>query len=216
MKIQWLGHACFLITTADGVKIATDPYDSSIGLKLPPVSADIVTTSHGHFDHAAVSEIHGTPKVVNSPEGLDYGKVKIRGVATYHDEHKGAQRGPNIMFVISAADDGGSISVCHAGDLGHLLTPEMVEGLKGLDVFMVPVGGTYTLDAAGARKVVDQIGPRIVIPMHYKIPGLSLGVEGADKFLAGQQEVTRLKELEITGRDLPPKMRIVVLERSAP
>ena len=140
----------------------------------------------------------------------------LRALEMLRDETRSGTMRRTLNAIRQTLDDGGSLSVCHAGDLGHLLTPEMVEGLKGLDVFMVPVGGTYTLDAAGARKVVDQIGPRIVIPMHYKIPGLSLGVAGADKFLAGQQEVTKLKELEITGRDLPPKSRIVVLERSAP
>ncbi len=215
MKIQWLGHSSFLMTTNDGVRIVTDPYDSSIGLKLPFVTADIVTTSHGHFDHAAVSEVHGTPKIVNSIEGLDYGKVKIRGVATFHDESEGAERGRNIMFVIEVAEEGGAVSVCHAGDLGHLLTPGMVEELGSVDVLMIPVGGVYTLNAAGARRVVEQVEPHIAIPMHYKIPGLSLGVAGVEEFIAGQKEVAGLKELDVSSRDLPPRTSIVVLERSA-
>lgn len=215
MKIRWLGHSCFQITTADGVRIITDPYDSSIGLKLPFVSADIVTTSHGHFDHAAASEVHGTPKVVNSPEGLDYGKVKIRGIATFHDESEGAERGRNIMFVIQVTEQNANVTICHAGDLGHALSPRTAEDLKGVDVLMIPVGGVYTLDAAGAQKVVEQIEPHIVIPMHYKIKGLSIGIAGVEAFVAGRKDVSRLKEMEITGRDMPPQTRTVILERFA-
>jgi L-ascorbate metabolism protein UlaG (beta-lactamase superfamily) len=215
MKMQWLGHACFLITTSGNLRILTDPYDSSIGLKLPPVSADIITTSHGHFDHAAVSEVQGTPKVVNSTEGLDLGKVKIRGVATYHDEHKGAERGQNIIFLIEIIEGRETFTICHAGDLGHTLTPPTLERLTGVDVLLIPVGGFYTIDGVGARKVTEQIKPRIVIPMHYKIRGVSLNISGAEKFLEGKKDVKRLNELVLTNRaELPPETQVILLEKA--
>jgi L-ascorbate metabolism protein UlaG (beta-lactamase superfamily) len=215
MKIQWLGHACFLMTTSANLRILTDPYDSSIGLKLPFVSADIVTTSHGHFDHGAVSEVHGTPKVVNSLEGLDVGKAKIRGVASYHDEQKGAERGRNIIYVFEIIENGETFTLCHAGDLGHTLTPEIIERIGGVDVLMLPVGGTYTVDAAGAWKVVEQISPRIVLPMHYRIRGLKVNVGGVEKFIEGRKDVSRLRELSLSRRrDLPIDTQVILLERS--
>jgi len=215
MKLQWLGHACFLITTSENLRIVMDPYDSSIGLKLPHVSADIVTTSHGHFDHAAVSEVHGTPKVVNSTEGLNLGNVKIRGVAAYHDEHEGAERGQNIIFLVEITEGRECFTICHAGDLGHTLTPQIVERLGGVDVLLIPVGGYYTIDAAVARKVTEQIKPRIVIPMHYKMRGMSLPISGPEKFVEGKKDVKRLNELVLTKRnDLPRETQVVLLENT--
>jgi L-ascorbate metabolism protein UlaG (beta-lactamase superfamily) len=215
MKLQWLGHACFLISTSDNVRILLDPYDPSIGLKLPFISADIVTVSHGHFDHAAVGEVHGTPKVVNSTAGLDLGKVKIRGVATYHDEQQGAERGRNIMFLIDVIEGGETFTICHAGDLGHALSPEVVKRLDGVDVLLIPVGGNYTIDGAEAKKVTEQITPRIVVPMHYKIRGLSVNIGGPEKFLEGFKDVKKVKELALTKRrELPIDMQVVVLEKA--
>jgi L-ascorbate metabolism protein UlaG (beta-lactamase superfamily) len=216
MKLQWLGHACFLMTTKENVRILTDPYDSTIGLKLPFISADIVTVSHGHFDHGAVSEVHGTPKVVNSTDGLDLGKVKIRGVAAFHDEHGGAERGRNILFVFEIIENGETFTICHLGDLGHTLTPDIVERLEGVDILLIPVGGTYTVDGRGARKVVEQINPRIVVPMHYRMAGLQVNISGPEKFLEGQKDVRKLKELTIAKRnDLPLSTQVIMLERTA-
>ena len=147
MKIQWLGHSSFLMTTNDGIRIVTDPYDSSIGLKLPFVTADIVTTSHGHFDHAAVSEVHGAPKIVNSIEGLDYGKVKIRGVATFHDESEGAERGRNIMFVIEVAEE------VSGQELGWFFD-EWLRSTERLD---------YVLEGVSTHKIGDKCVTRVAI-----------------------------------------------------
>ncbi len=212
MKIRWLGHASFEITTKAGTVLVTDPYDPSLGIKLPKVSADVVTVSHDHFDHAAVNEVGGKPTVINSLAGGEVGDIRISGIGTFHDESGGSQRGKNIAFIIEVKENGGTIRLCHAGDLGHTLDEAAAEKLKDIDVLMLPVGGTFTLDAADATRVVEQIKPGIVIPMHYKIKGLDLSIAGADEFLAGKKDTARLGEHEIAGKDIPTRTRVVVLE----
>ncbi len=211
MKIQWLGQASFHITTSDGVAIRTDPYDSSLGFELSPLPADIVTVSHGHFDHAAVDTVPGDPVVVQSPGEHEVKGISFLGLESYHDDNRGLDRGANIIFVFEA--DG--VRVCHLGDLGHELSEEQLRAIGRADVLLVPVGGTYTLDAAGATSVMEQLAPRVTIPMHYQVNGLSLSVEGVGAFLRGKPEVHTHVSLQVTGDSLPDKHQVVVLTLSA-
>ena len=205
MKIKWLGHASFFIETSTGVKIVTDPYDG-VGLKFPNVAADIVTVSHDHFDHGATKFVKGKFTVVNKPGAQTVSGVKITGVSAFHDERGGKDRGANIMFVIEADD----VRLCHAGDLGHQLNPQQIDSLGRVDVLLLPVGGAFTLDAAGATKLIQTIKPRIAIPMHYRIPGLSLNVSDASAFTAGKQ-VKKADEIAVDAASLPPPTQVVVL-----
>ena len=66
LRIQWLGHACFLITSSDGTRVLTDPFDESVGYPVPAVEADVVLVSHSHFDHSSVSVVKGRPKAIKT------------------------------------------------------------------------------------------------------------------------------------------------------
>ncbi len=209
-KITWLGHACFLIVASDGARVLTDPFDGSVGYDVPAVEADIVTVSHGHFDHNNIEVVRGDPKVVDTPGDRSFGSVRIRGIQTYHDTKSGALRGPNVVFIIET--DG--MTICHAGDLGHNLSDETVESIGRVDVLLLPVGGTYTLDAKAALEVVHKLDPRIVIPMHYKTPDLKLsGIEGPERFLAGISRVERApgSSYTVQAASLPRDLTAVVL-----
>lgn len=208
MKIQWLGHACFLITTSGGKKIMTDPFDSSVGLAEPAVPADIVTVSHQHFDHNAVGVVPGNPVVVQEAGERKIDTITFTGIPSYHDQAGGRQRGNNTIFLIEA--DG--LKICHLGDLGHVLEEEQKSRLSGVDVLMVPVGGTYTIDAAEAARVVEQISPRYVIPMHFKTEALQLPIAPVEPFLKHFPAHTRSKELVVTADSLPAEQQVVVLE----
>ncbi len=115
MKIKWLGHASFLITSDSGIKIITDPYETGGGLSYGEIkeSADIVTVSHDHFDHNNVAAVPGNPQVVKGTAEVK--GIEFKGISTYHDEAKGGQRGKNTILCFEV--DG--IRVCHLGDLGH-------------------------------------------------------------------------------------------------
>ena len=119
LQIEWFGHACFLISSASGVKILTDPFDESVGYPLPDVSCDIVTSSHDHFDHNNVSVAKGNPVVLKGQGEYEDEKVKVSSFETRHDEEDGRKRGKNQIFVIEV--DG--VRIVHMGDIGHDLSP---------------------------------------------------------------------------------------------
>ena len=209
MKIRWLGHACFLLESQDGTKKVTDPFDGSVGYKIPKLEADIVTVSHDHYDHNYVEGVQGEPQVIKSPGECTIGSIKINGVPTFHDEVKGAKRGPNIIFTFNI--DG--IRVCHLGDLGHLLSKTQLEEIGKVNVLLIPVGGTFTLDAEGAAAAVEQFSPKIIIPMHFKTPAVSMPIDPVDNFLEkmGHGEQLDSNTIEITTEDLGEEQRIIVL-----
>ncbi len=194
----------------------TDPYDSAmVGLKFPKdATATIVTVSHHHGDHNAVSAIAGSPQVVQGPGEYDIAGVGIIGIASFHDADRGATRGKNTIYRIQV--DG--VSIAHLGDLGHALTSAEVENLDGVDILMIPVGGTYTIDANTAASIVHDVDPHIVIPMHYGRPELNqkafsslLPVSAFLKEI-GKEDVVSQAKFTITKDKLPEELQVVVLQ----
>lgn len=214
MDITYLGHASFRIRGKNAT-VVCDPFDSMIGLKFPKhVEADVVTVSHDHRDHNAVGEVEGSPFVVHGPGEYEIKGIGVVGYGVYHDNEKGAKRGKNTMYRIEV--DG--VSIVHLGDLGHTLSSDEVDELDGVNVLMVPVGGFYTIDAAAAVTVVNDIEPLIVIPMHYGRPDLAseigskLSPVGAFLKEIGKESVMPQPKLTISKDKLPAEMQVVVLE----
>jgi L-ascorbate metabolism protein UlaG (beta-lactamase superfamily) len=212
MKIKWLGHACFLITSGDGLRVITDPYSVGGGIKYASVeeAADVVLVSHEHGDHSNVSAVRGRPEVIKDTGARTVKGVQFRGVATYHDGSQGKQRGSNTVFCFTMDD----INVCHLGDLGHALTKGQVDEIGSVDVLLAPVGGFYTIDAAEARRVCDQLRPRSVIPMHFRTARCDFPIADAGEFLKGKEAVRRVRgsEVEFQRADLPAATEIVLLQ----
>lgn len=175
MKITWIGHSCFKLETK-GYTIVLDPYeDGSVpGCASVRETGDEVLCSHEHFDHnfrkGVTLKEHG-----QSP-------VKTEVISTWHDDCRGAQRGSNKIHIL----DDGQVRIAHMGDLGCELDPEQVKRLKGLDAVLIPVGGYYTIDAVQARKLVEEIKPKVTIPMHYRGDGFGFDV------LSTVEDYTRL------------------------
>lgn len=214
MDITYLGHSSFKLRGRN-VTVVHDPYSEDIGLKFPKHTAsDIVTISHGHGDHNAVKNIEGTPFVINGPGEYEIAGVSIVGIPTYHDNEKGNKRGKNTIYRIEI--DG--ISIVHLGDLGHVLSSEEIEELDGVDILLVPVGGTYTINAEEASAIVNEVEPAIVIPMHYNREGLNQKTFGTltpvSVFLKemGKEGITPQPKLSVTKDKLPEEMQVIVLQ----
>lgn len=209
MKLRWIGHSCFLLMSSKGVRVLMDPYKSSIGLNMPMVEADILTMSHDHMDHNNKDAVKGYHKALNKPGKFEENGVAILGIATAHDDKGGAQRGGNVVFKVTA--DG--ISICHCGDLGHPLTAEQLEDIGHVDVLLVPVGGFFTIDAKMAAEVVGQVSPRVIIPMHFKVPGLGYPIQGVEPFinLMGKFKKISSTEIELSPGSLAEYSGVAVL-----
>lgn len=221
MRIKWLGHSCFLITAESGSSLLTDPYDSKAypgRLLYTPleemngISPEIVTVSHGHSDHANVKAIKGSPLVLATPEPREHAGFRVRGVPVFHDSKKGRKRGGNIVFLIEA----GGITVCHMGDLGHELSPEQTVAIGAIQVLLIPVGGFYTIDAAEATRVREQLSPPVTLPMHYRNDKCLFEITGVEDFTAGKAnvEVPGASEIELKKENLPDSPKIIVLEHA--
>jgi len=210
MKVKWLGHACFLITSAGGLRIITDPYKTGAGLDYKPINekADIVTVSHDHADHNNTAAVSGQPQVVRTAGAKEVKEIKFKGVATYHDESRGKQRGTNIIFCFTL--DG--INLCHLGDLGHRLSPEEFAQIGQVDVLLTPVGGFYTIDARAANDVCQQLKPKVVIPMHYKTDKCAYPIATVEEFLKGRTPLRRLdsSEVDLQADKLPSDETLVL------
>ena len=210
MKIKWLGHAAFLITSDNGTRIITDPYETSEGLKYGKIneSADIVTVSHDHGDHNNAAAVKGNPQVVR--DSAEVKGINIKAIPTTHDDKGGSERGKNTVFCFQV--DG--VRVVHLGDLGHLLTDNQVVEIGKVHVLLVPVGGFFTIDARTAQEVSEQVRTRVVIPMHYKNDKCVFPIGGVDEFIKGKTNVTQVNGSEVTFTvpELPTSPEIIVLQ----
>ncbi len=194
MKITYLGHASFLLETAAGTRIVTDPYGQDI-LPHPVVKAHVVTMSHEHFDHCDLSQVKGDYVIVNSTKATTFLDVKITCVPCWHDDMQGRMRGHNRAYIFEA--DG--LRIVHLGDLGEAPTAELIGACTDADVLFIPVGGTYTLTGEEAYAAVKTLQTKLTVPMHYRCPGHSFEVISTEEpFLAALDpgvHVHRLDEL---------------------
>ena len=217
MKIKWYGHAAFKITTEKGVRIIVDPYQfgafgGALAYGKITDEADIVLSSHDHDDHNYTKDIQGKFSFINGAGTHNVKDVKIKAIPTHHDPSKGSERGNNLVFVIEA--DG--LRVAHMGDLGHTLEKAAIEEIGKVDVVLLPVGGFYTIDAAEAAKVVNDIKPSVVVPMHFKTEKCDFPIAKVEEFTKGKTGVksTGSSEIEIGKSSLPkgPEPEIMVME----
>ena len=183
MEITYLGHSSFKIINKT-TSVLTDPFDPQmLGVKFAPQSADIVTISHDHKDHNNASAVSGYKKILSGPGEYEINGVSFIGINSFHDNEEGKQRGINTIFIIEMND----FRLAHLGDLGHKLSDKTLNTIGDIDVLMIPIGGKYTINSAEAVEIVRDIEPKIIIPMHYQLPGatseLEKELETVDQFI---------------------------------
>ena len=215
MDIKYFGHACFQLK-GKAVTVVTDPFDPKmVGLRLSGVDADIVTISHNHSDHDQSQNVGGTPTVFNLPGEYEKSGVRIFGYPAFHDNKRGEERGRNTLFKIEIEE----ISFFHCGDLGHTLDDDLIEEIDGVDVLLIPVGGTYTIGPDEAHEIIAKLEQSIVIPMHYHSPKINQEIFGkllpVTDFLSRQgisESVEPQKKLSLKKANLTEETKIVVME----
>jgi len=209
MEINWLGHSCFIIKGKEKT-VVTDPCSPSLGYPQDKPEADIVTISHSHPGHSYIEGIANDPGQIKSPGEYEIGGIFINGIASFHDNKKGEIKGKNIIFIIEL----NGITLCHLGDLGHQLTPQLIEGIGGIDILFLPVGEVSTIPIDIAIEMVGQLNPRIVIPMHYKTDVSTANLQPVDNFLKkmGIREPQAKPSLLVTKSSLPDNTQAIILD----
>ncbi len=216
MKIEWIGHSCFLIQGENPpVRILIDPYipgayDGAIGYRPIHTEVDIVLVTHSHLDHGGQESLPGNPLVVradSSAWGIDFETVDFP-----HDAEGGGKRGWVKSFVFEL--DG--IQVAHLSDIGDYPEAEKLSRLEEVEILMIPVGGWYTIDGKTAGEICDRVQPNVVIPMHYKTSKVAMALQPVEIFLEGQAKVRQVRQttLSVSKKELPEPVTCVVLSPS--
>lgn len=206
MEITWYGLSCFRLTDRGQTTIITDPYNGKLGLPPLKLKGDVVTISHdasGHNDESAVSNRQHS---LRGPGEYEIGGVFITGIATNNDVNVPE----NILYLF----DYGGVTIAHLGDMAKVPTQTRIEALEEVHVLLVPVGGGNSLNASQAAELVSMLEPNIVVPMHYKLPGLKLELEDVERFLK-EMGVTRPEteaSLKVTPTTIPEETEVVLLE----
>ena len=232
MKIAWLGHACYRITSDSGLKIITDPYlvagfsvVVSGELKYGELQeeADIVVVSHEHPDHNNVDAIKGNPEVVRGNQVREITRnikgIEFKALPCYHDAVGGKRAGENNMIYFEI--DG--VRICHTGDLGHPLNDKQVTELGKIDVLLLSVGlfnregNHFIIDTVVADALYSQLAPKVTIPGHFSNNKCTFKIAILDEFLESKKDVIRLdenyiSEVELKKEELPTTAQIMVLK----
>lgn len=211
MLIYHHAHSEFLLETAKGFRILTDPFDDHVGYPMREVQCDAVTISHGHGDHSYVQKAKGVQVTADHAGRITLSPgVTATGIPCWHDDQQGRLRGPNLIFLIEAE----GLRVAHFGDLGAW--DEALAGkLENIDIALVPVGGYYTINAAAAAALTARIKPRMIIPMHYKTAAnAGWPIASLEDCLAAfaPEKAKRMPLLRVTKEDLSEQPRLAVLE----
>ena len=183
IRITWYGHACFVFE-CEGYRLAIDPYDPTTpGYKPLEITANRVLCSHTHHDHCYLEAVSMPLNEIHCP-------FKVEKIATYHDKERGTLRGENTIHIISA----GEYRIAHLGDLGHMLDNEQIKALGKLDLVLVPVGGTYTIDPKEADLLCHSLDVKTVVPMHYRTNRFGYdNIAHIDEFLSLRSDVCMLE-----------------------
>ena len=206
MDLTWYGLSCFRITERGQATIVTDPYGEQIGLSLPKLKGDIVTSSHEADGHNNVSAIQGSPNSLSGPGEYEIGGVFIVGIAS---PRKSRDERRNTMFLF----DFNGLTVAHLGDIDVLPTQSQIDAFGEVNVLLLPVGGGNTLTASQASELVSMIEPSIVVPMHYAQEDITIELDSVDRFLKemGATNVTEESSLRVTASSLPEETQIILL-----
>jgi len=214
MQIVWHGQSCFQISFSknkdEKLTVVIDPFSEEIGLRIPSLEADILMISHDHPNHNNKKAVSGSPFLIEGPGEYEIKGVFIQGIEADHDKSQGKEMGKTTIYTI----EGEEIRLCHLGDLGQKeLNADQLEQIGNIDILMIPVGGIYTISSQEASKIISQIEPRLIIPMHYNLPKMKSKLDGLDKFLKvmGQKGIEPQSKLTVKKKDLEGETTEVVV-----
>jgi L-ascorbate metabolism protein UlaG (beta-lactamase superfamily) len=208
VTIEFFGHNFFQITSQKGTKIITDPVAPGF-YPTPKVTPHAITVGREHSNHNYVELAQGNPVTLRglTNYGAEWNKISttvrdilVYTVPVYQQQFGNALKGAAFVF------DLGTICIAHLGDLSHKLTEEQIKAFGKVDIAMIPIGGTFTMPPDTAREVLQQLKPKIAIPMHYRESTylIEMFVKGYPHKYLGTHIMTFSKKA------LPPPTQIIV------
>ncbi|MCE5330082.1 MBL fold metallo-hydrolase [bacterium] len=210
-RITFYGHSLFVIQSKDGIRIGMDPYNERVKYKLPDVSVDVVTISHAHYDHSNSNLFKGNPEIIDKTGIYDFKGIPINGFPSFHDNKHGKSRGNNIIFKFEV--DG--IKFAHLGDYGSVADEKTLSEIKNLDIIFIPVGGVFTINYREAINLINELNPKIAVPMHFKEKDTHVGVDDINPFKNSLDDLSKVKEMgnsfEISKEELPFSTEIWIM-----
>lgn len=220
--LAYYGHCAFLLTSPDGIRVLLDPFGNSQGYywferRFPSLEADVVAVTHDHFDHNAIEDLPGSPTILRGPGRLTLDDIAVTGVQDLHSGRSGRCGMLNTMFVVES----NGVRYCHIGDNRHDMPDDIRAQLGSVDVLMVTVDDScHLLTFDQADRLIEQFSPRVVVPMHYFIEGLTAEtstLKPPDAWLATHEDTLQLGSAppEITENDLPDRQQVWVFEAAA-
>ncbi len=214
IEIKWFGHSFFQITSGEGTKIITDPF-GNMGYPMPEVWPHVVTVGKETGNHNNVSLAKGDPLVLRGlkPWSVDWNQINttFRDVLIYNVpihqrgfyRPEGFTKGSAFVFEM----DG--LCICHAGDIGEPFNEDQLDLIGHVDILLVPIGGVSTMGPENAKKVIEQLKPKIAVPMHYYNDLFSV-----KRFTDGPYKVwsPNANQFTVSKDTLPPTTEIFLLK----
>lgn len=207
MKLRYYGHACFSLSYPGGPTLVIDPFDETV--TYPPCNAacDAALLSHDHFDHNHTQSLRGDFITIRSAGEYEVRGVRITAAPSFHDKQGGALRGPNLIFRI----EGGGLTLVHLGDLGHMPNEVQQRALEDVDVLLLPIGGTYTIDTPEAEALLLAVRPRHAVAMHYRTEDYDFNVSTCEEFARDTGAARLPSEIEITPENLANLPDVIIM-----
>lgn len=186
VQIRFLGHAALLVEASGGQTLLVDPFNPGgfggrMAYRPIPYAPDAVVCSHAHLDHAAHELLPGAPHILAEEPVSEFGPFLVRRHSAWHDEYRGRRRGGAVDILQIEV---GGLEIVHLSDVGHSPTAKLTQALGAPDILCVPVGGFYTIGAAQAFEWCQRLGPRLILPIHYRTARCALPLRSLQSFLA--------------------------------
>ena len=222
MQLTYFGHCAFRWQTTGGVTVVADPYRNAADRYwftrlFPELRCDLGLITHAHFDHDAIDRLPEAASILRTPGDFSTGDLRIRGVADFHSGASRLSDFPNVMFRLES----GGVRYLHIGDNRVEWPDHVAKAVGEIDVLMVTVDDSnHLLTHDQVNTLVQRLQPRIVIPMHYAIPGLhstECELLTPEDWLFRQKTVRRLEtdRVECTLSKLPTQTEVWLFQPAA-
>ena len=208
MKLKYHGHACFSMQFESGAKIVCDPFDPSVTFAPCTEECDAAIVSHGHFDHNYTQSLCGDFITIDTAGECEVKGAKIRSIPCFHDKECGKLRGTNLVSIIECE----GLRIAHLGDLGHMPDESLMAALSGVDVMLIPIGGTYTIDTLQAEALIAELKPRKVIAMHFRTEAYEIKITTCEAFRRDMMAAGMPNEIEITEGNISKLPPVIIMD----